>query len=176
MSPRQYARAQAIANDERSDPNERDNARRMCAEYEALHGKPETAFNKRPWWTLKVSAKESGYWLINNTEFRRALVALREGRKQYQYVFEWSTVKAIQDDEVDWVWFPEKEPWNMPYKMRRSVVDPLAVLDRKIGRQERLMEWVKVQVRRVARKSGKRPLGAGQLPGARRIKTSGPRR
>lgn len=168
MTPRQYARAQAIANDERADPNERDNARRMCAEYEALHGRPSTTYGKRPWWTLKISVKESGVWLNNNREFRKALRALRDGRKQYDHCFEWSTVKAIQNGEVDWVWFPEREPWKMPQEMRHAVEDPIGLLDREIERDEEVMEWAPPVVRRGTPK--KRGLRDGELPGRRRVK------
>lgn len=170
MTPRQHARAQAIANDERADPNERDNARRMCAEYEALHGKPKpsTTYGKRPWWTLKISIKESGVWLDNGREFRKALRALRDGRKQYDLCFEWSTVKAVQNGEVDWVWFPEREPWRMPYEMKATISDPLALLDREINRSEEVMEWVLPKVKRGAPK--KRGLRDGELPGRRRVK------
>ena len=172
MTPRQYARALAIAEDERADPNERQNALRLCAEYEAAHGRPDVAHGKRPWWTLKISIKDSGFWLINNSEFRRALRALRDGVKQYQYAFEWATVKAVQDGEVDWVWFPDREPWNVPYKMWRSTSDPLAVVDRRIERSEHLTEWIRERQRRAPSRPSKRkrPLGDGQLPGCRKVR------
>lgn len=168
MTPRAYAAARALSQDPNATPAERENAARRCFEYEVLHGGPSTTYGKRPWWTLKISAKESGVWLDNGREFRRALRALRDGTKQYDYCFEWSTVKAVQNGEVDWVWFPDREPWRMPQEMRRSASDPLAVLDREISHTEEVMEWVPPVVRRGSPK--KRGLRDGELPGRRRVK------
>lgn len=164
MTARQYARAQAIVNDERTDPNERDNARRMCAEYEAIHGKPKVAYGLRPWWTLKIALRDSPCWLGNDREFRRAVRALRDGRKQREYMFEWATVKAVQDGAVDWAWFPESEPWRPPREMQ--VYDPRSVFRRDIGSDEQIVQWPDpvVHMGTVRKRGGLRD---GELPGRR---------
>lgn len=167
MTPRQYTRAQAIANDEHADPNERQNAARICAEYEATHGKPKTQHGKRPWWTLKIGLKDSGCWLGNDREFRRALRALRDGRKQYDYCFEWSTVKAVQDGVVDWSWFPPRES----IKALREMIAGIAGEDfdwRYIEKNEHVMEWVAPRVKLGTPRN--RGLRDGELPGRRRVR------
>lgn len=166
MTPRQYARALAIANDDRANQNERNNARLLCAEYEALHGRPKTQYGKRPWWTLRIGRKGSGCWLGNDSEFRRALRALRDGRKQYDYCFEWATVKAVQGGEVDWVWFPAREAWKAIREMGAGIGGQIG--ERWIGEDEEVMEWVAPVVKRGSPK--KRGLRDGELPGRRRVK------
>jgi hypothetical protein len=166
MNARQYARAKAIADDERADPNERDSAAKMCEEYERTHGKPRTAYGKRPWWTLKIARRGCAFWLDNGRVFRKALRALRDGRKQYEYVFEWQTVKAVQDGGVDWAWFPEREPWRAPAEML-AVCESWPV-GRAIGCDEKAVEWSRPRVRMGTPRRA-RKLKDGELPGRRNV-------
>lgn len=161
MTPRAYAAALALSKDENATPAERSNASRRCAEYEALHGKPKVAPGLRPWWTLKIARKDDAFWLGNNRELRNALRALRDDRKQYEYCFEWATVKAVQDGGVDWSGFPDREPWRAPLELlAQSLPSP-------IRRDEQVMEWqVPLPRRGSPRKT--RKLRDGELPGRRR--------
>lgn len=175
MTPRAYNAARALAADPSATPNEREQARLRCEEYEARHGNP--ASNLRPWWTLKISRKDSGVWLGNTAEFRAAVKGLRAGRKQRTFAFEWQTVKDVQDGRVDWQDFPSAEPWHARGQMRRT--------ESLILSEERVMEWGPPIVRAPRRpkqstkqqpqhrrgsprKRGK--LGDGQLPGCRKVR------
>jgi ribosomal protein L19E len=109
MTPRAYAAARALAQDPNATPAERDTARLRIAEHEAKHGRSLDP-GKRPWWTLKIARKGACVWLGNCREFRRAIRALRDGAKQHEYMFEWQTVKAVQDEQVEWLWFSDQEP------------------------------------------------------------------
>lgn len=135
MSPRAYAAACALAEDPSASPHERKLARQRCDEYEAKNGKP--ASRLRPWWTLKVSPKGSGFWLDNCVEFRRALRILRDGGRQHRYWFERSTVKDVQGHRVDWSRFPESEPWLVPNDIRKTVPSQRPILP-----TEDIVEWI----------------------------------
>lgn len=169
MTSRAYAAARALSNDPSATPAERENARQRCAEHEAAHGKPATEHGKRPWWTLRVSAKGSGRWLANVREFRQALRDLRDGRKDYEHSFEWDTVKAVQDRRVDWVGFSDREPWHVPSEIVSAYKAQVA---RPLGKHERVVEWEKPEPPRAKMGTPKRrpKLRDGELPGRRMSK------
>lgn len=181
MSPRAYETALALANDPRTPAHERDSARRRCDEYEAKHGKP--ASRLRPWWTLKISPKGSGYWLDNCVEFRRALRVLRDGGRQHRYWFERSTVKDVQGRRVDWSRFPEVEPWPVPEDIRRAIP-----MQRPILPSEDIVEWIISAIQKPKRperaartekprafigmgKARTRKVGKDQLPACRVVRS-----
>lgn len=176
MTPRAYAAARALAIDPSATPAERVNAARRCDEYEAIHGRPSTLHGLRAWWTLKVSRKGTGRWLGNTYELRRAIRVLRDGGRQHCFVFEWSTVKDVQDGRVDWRSFPDAEPWIAPAHMDGEGAY--------IGEDERVVEWPimaqTVKAERApaphkrsapARIGKRRRRGKDQLPGCRTVKS-----
>lgn len=147
MSPRAYAAALALSRDPRAPAPEREVARQRCLEYEQTHGTPTELPNLAPWWLLKIARRGSRVWMANTLEFREALRALCDGQRQSEYVFDFQTIKDVQDRRVDWRYFPISEPWR--------VASQCVTGERPFGSTDRPVVWTERDCDRAGPKIGR---------------------
>lgn len=143
-------------------PEERDTARRRCVEYETRHGLPSVPPGMRGWWTLRVSAKGSGWWLDNRRVFRNALRVLRRGGVPQGFCYDRDSASDIAAGRVSWSCFPDSEPWQPTAHLRGS---PSA-----IGPFEDVVEWAAPARPSRVGWPGRRKRTKETLPGTRRVR------
>lgn len=133
MTPRAYATAQRLSRDPGATLEERDTAARRCAEYEQRKANRRSG-SLLPWWQLRLfvrgGPRDNGKALGITSEFRQVLRGVRIWGPDTIiswrcYYFDDATLAALQDERIDWTWFPDHESvptrWRPPADLRSAM-------------------------------------------------------